>query len=66
MTIRMTPSQDEQLARLAERWGVSKNEAVVRAVEEAERASGHRGEVADVSREMIDRGGPVLDRLGSV
>ncbi|WP_200807908.1 ribbon-helix-helix protein, CopG family [Demequina sp. NBRC 110056] len=68
MTVRMTEEQDARLTELAQRWGVSKNEAIARAVEEASRAESTEAEpdVSAVSREMLDRWGPVLDRLGTV
>lgn len=66
MTVRMTPEQDAMLTELAKRWGVSKNEAIVRAVDVAARDDSRTREVSDISREMKKRWGPVLDRLGSV
>ena len=66
MTVRMTAEQDAMLTELAKRWGVSKNEAVVRAVDEAARDDSRARDVSDISREMKERWGPVLDRLGSV
>lgn len=66
MTVRMTPEQDAMLTELAKRWGVSKNEAIVRAVDVAARDDSRAREVSDISREMKKRWGPVLDRLGSV
>lgn len=66
MTVRMTPEQDAMLTELAERWGVSKNEAIVRAVDEAAHDQTQARDVNAISREMKERWGPVLDRLGSV
>jgi hypothetical protein len=66
MTIRLDAREDAMLARLAERWGVSKNEAVVRAVAAADRESARDQDIAQVSAEMMKRWGPALDRLGSV
>jgi len=66
MTIRLDERHDEMLTRLAANWGVSKNEAVLRAVEAADRAGSRNEEVAALSAEMIKRWGPTLDRLGSV
>ncbi len=66
MTVRMTAEQDAKLVALAERWGVSKNEAIVRAVEAAADGSSHARDLGEISREMRQRWGPVLDRLGSV
>lgn len=66
MTIRLDERHDEMLTRLAEHWGVSKNEAVLRAVEAADRAGARDAEIAAISAEMAERWGPALDRLGSV
>lgn len=66
MTVRMTAEQDAMVTALAKRWGVSKNEAILRAVEESATEHDRSREVSELSREMIDRWGPVLDRLGSV
>jgi hypothetical protein len=66
MTLRTTKSHDEAIARLAEREGVSKNEAVLRAVERADEAANIDDDVmaayARASVEYRD----ALDRLGSV
>ncbi|MFN3865972.1 MAG: CopG family transcriptional regulator [Demequina sp.] len=66
MTVRMTAEQDAMVTALAKRWGVSKNEAILRAVEESASEQDRSREVGELSREMIDRWGPVLDRLGTV
>lgn len=66
MTVRMTAEQDAMVTALAKRWGVSKNEAILRAVEESASEHDRAREVSEISREMIERWGPVLDRLGSV
>ena len=68
MTVRMTEEQDAKLTALAAKWGVSKNEALVRAVEAAVagEAPDDEPDVRAISREMKERWGPVLDRLGSV
>lgn len=66
MTVRLDERHDAMLTRLAEAWGVSKNEAIARAVETADRTRERDAEIAAISREMADRWRPVLDRLGSV
>ena len=72
MTLRTTPEQDAAIEALAKRWGVSKTEAILRAVEEArvgvaaDDETARADEVRALSAEMKERWGPVLDRLGSV
>jgi len=66
MTIRLDERHDEMLTKLAAQWGVSKNEAVQRAVAAAAGTSQRDQDVALLSAEMLERWGPTLDRLGSV
>jgi hypothetical protein len=66
MTLRMTAQQDAMITALAKRWGVSKNEAILRAVEASASEETRSADVLELSREMKERWGPVLDRLGSV
>ncbi|GAA4677304.1 CopG family transcriptional regulator [Nocardioides nanhaiensis] len=65
-TLRTDPELDAALTVLAERDGVSRQEAVRRAVLEAADGSRHRGQVAASSERQRERWGDVLDRLGSV
>ena len=66
MTLRTEKVHDEAIARLAEREGISKNEAVLRAVQRADAATSIDEDVmaayARASVEYRD----ALDRLGSV
>ncbi len=63
MTLRPNPDQDAALSRLATTWGVSKQTAALRAIEEMDaRANGIR-QVETVGRRVIERWAPVLDKL---
>ncbi|MFW2513341.1 hypothetical protein ACNI3K_06140 [Demequina sp. SO4-13] len=66
MTVRMTAEQDAMVTALAKRWGVSKNEAILRAVEES--ASNDRTDAAftDAYEHVSGKYRDALDRLGSV
>ncbi|EFV14862.1 hypothetical protein [Segniliparus rugosus] len=63
MTLRLTEEQDRMLTDLAAREGLSKQEAVIRAI--ADRASrlSRDSEIRSVTRKAILRYGPLLDRL---
>lgn len=63
MTLRLTEEQDAALTALAARHGISKNEAVARALRNyVEHDEGER-EVRRLTRNAIERYGPLLDRL---
>ena len=63
MTLRLTDEQDTSLQALADAQGISKQEAVVRAIEaQAERVVAV-GEVRDWADFAIDRYASLLDRL---
>ena len=66
MTLRTDEELDRALTELAEREGVSKQEVVRQAVMRWRDETSHEDRVADASRRMIEKWGPVLDRLGSV
>jgi hypothetical protein len=66
MTLRLDERHDEMLARLAERWGVSKNEAVLRAVEAADSGTDLDLDVASAYGRAVFQYRDALDRLGSV
>ncbi len=66
MTLRTTQQHDDAIARLAEREGISKNEAVLRAVERADQALSIDEDVmAAYARASVEYR-EALDRLGSV
>lgn len=66
MTLRTDDELDQALTELAAAEGVSKQEVVRRAVLARRDTLGHDARVADASARMLEKWGPVLDRLGSV
>ena len=64
MTLRTDDELEQALAELAEAEGVSKQEAIRRAVIEKRDRVSHRSRVDAISKEMILEWGDVLDRLG--
>jgi len=63
MTLRLTEEQDATLAALAKAHGISKTEAVVRAIDESARRLDNDSEVRRLVRQVIAQDGPLLDRL---
>jgi uncharacterized protein (DUF1778 family) len=63
MTLRLTPEQDELLERLAVAEGVSKNEAVVRAIVDSAARLDKDSQVREMARAAIQKYRPLLDRL---
>ena len=63
MTVRLTPSDDELLEKLAELEQVSKQEAIVRAIRDRAQRRLHQQRVAEVSDSIISRYGDVLEAL---
>jgi Zn-dependent peptidase ImmA (M78 family) len=62
MTLRTGPDEEAALAKLAKRWGVSKQAAALRAIrEEAER---HDEDLLATSDRLAERYAEALDRLG--
>lgn len=66
MTLRTDDELDQALTELAAAEGISKQEVVRRAVLARRDTVGHDARVADASARMLEKWGPVLDRLGSV
>ena len=66
MTLRTTPEIDSALARLAALWDVSKNEAVLRAVKEADEAHALERDALEAYARLSVKYRDALDRLGSV
>lgn len=64
MTLRLTKDDEAALARLAEREGVSRHEATLRAIHEADARRGHETAVAAASLQARRRYADLLDRLG--
>ncbi|HVK21250.1 MAG TPA: CopG family transcriptional regulator [Actinokineospora sp.] len=63
MTLRLTEEQERALALLAEAQGVSKHEAVVRAITESAARRVRDERVGTLSREGRERYASLLDRL---
>jgi hypothetical protein len=63
MTLRLTDEQDRLLTQLAEAEGVSKQDAVIRAITERVSRLAKDAEVRRLAREGIRDYGPLLDRL---
>ena len=63
MTLRLTDEQDQVLTDLAEAEGISKQDAVVRAIFERASRLTKDAEVRRLAREAIRDYGPLLDRL---
>ncbi len=66
MTLRTTPEQDAAIEALAKRWGVSKTEAILRAVEEASNGNSTDDAFMAAYEDVSTRYRDALDRLGSV
>lgn len=64
MTLRLTEEQERALALLAEADGVSKQEAIVRAITEAAARRVHDTRVRELSAAARERYADLLDRLG--
>lgn len=64
MTLRTTSSDELLIEELAQKDGVSKHEAVLRAVRTAAARELHRREVARSADRVADRYGDLLRRLG--
>ena len=63
MTLRLTDEQERALAALAEADGVSKHEAVVRAIAETAMRRAQEDDVREASALARDRYAALLDRL---
>jgi hypothetical protein len=63
MTLRLTDEQDRALTELAAAEGISKQDAVVRAILERSSRLAKDSEVRRLAREAIRDYGPLLDRL---
>ena len=63
MTLRLTDEQDRLLSELADAEGVSKQDAVIRAITERASRIAKDGEVRRLARQAIRDYGSLLDRL---
>lgn len=64
MTLRLTEDDEKVLARLAEIDGISRQEAIVRAIHEVAARRGHEGLVREASARARARYTDVIERLG--
>lgn len=64
MTLRLTPEDEQILAELARKEGVSRQEATVRAIREAAARRGHEEQVRQLSAHGRARYADLLERLG--
>jgi hypothetical protein len=64
MTVRLTEKEDAQLTQLAAIWGVSKQQAVTKAIEQTLGGLDHDQRVAAAIERTLDRYGDLLRRLG--
>ncbi len=64
MTLRLTAEQEAALAELAALEGVSKTDAVIKAVDERLARLTHQTEVLRYGREEAEHYADLLDRLG--
>lgn len=63
MTLRLDDDQDRMLTQLAASEGISKQEAVIRAIAERAAHLSKDAEVRRLARQTIRDYGPLLDRL---
>ena len=63
MTLRPTEEQDAALTRLASRWGVSKQVAALRAIEEMDAREQGIAQVEAAGRRSLERWGGVYQAL---
>ena len=64
MTLRLTDEQEAHLAALSESEGVSKQQAVVMAIDEAYSRRAHRTKLDSAIDVVLDRYADALERLG--
>ena len=64
MTLRLTDEADAALTKLAKAEGVSKNEAALRAILDRARRDTRREQIEAATDDIVERYGPLLDRLG--
>ena len=65
MTLRLTEQQDATLTRLAQDQGISKQEAVTRAIDEFLERRLHKGDVKKAIAEVLKEHSDLLDELSS-
>ncbi|OHR35316.1 CopG family transcriptional regulator [Corynebacterium sp. HMSC074C05] len=65
MTLRLTREQDTALTLLAQMEGVSKHEAVIRAIESAAARALQQGQTREITASVIDTDMALLRKLSS-
>lgn len=65
MTLRLTKEQDTALALLAQMEGVSKHEAVIRAIESVAARALQQGQAREITASVIDTDMALLRKLSS-
>lgn len=65
MTLRLTKEQDTAVALLAQMEGVSKHEAVIRAIESAAERILQQGQAREITASVIDTDMALLRKLSS-
>ena len=66
MTLRLSPTEDETLARLARQFRMSKNQAAAQAIDLAAPKHDHAEFVQRTTTRLIARYGTLLQRLAEV
>jgi predicted transcriptional regulator len=66
MTLRLSPTEDETLARLARQFRMSKNQAAAQAIDLAAPKRDHAEFVRRSTTRLLDKYSSVLDRLAEV
>lgn len=65
MTLRLDSDRDKKLDQLAEKYGVSKHEAALRAIDSTFDRESFAAQVRESTQEMMVKYRDLLDRLGS-
>ncbi|GAB94694.1 hypothetical protein KILIM_010_00250 [Kineosphaera limosa NBRC 100340] len=63
MTLRLTDEQDAKLTALADRQGISKQQAVIRLIDTAALRDARRREVDTIMDDVLARDAELLERL---
>lgn len=63
MTLRLTPEQDARLEALAKALGVSKQQAVIELIDNAEISSSRRNKLDGVFDKVLSRDAELMQRL---
>ncbi len=66
MTLRLSPTEDETLARLARQFRMSKNQAAAQAIDLAAPKRDHAEFVQRTTSRLLDRYSSVLGRLAEI